>query len=96
MTTDVLVSTLKMYADETTDIGKKAYASAQDVKTFSMMMDTLKEAAQSGWAQTWEIIWGDFEQGKQLWTSLSEIFSSAIKIGKNVMCKQDMSINAIL
>lgn len=78
MTTDVLVSTLKMYADETTDIGKKAYASAQDVKTFSMMMDTLKEAAQSGWAQTWEIIWGDFEQGKQLWTSLSEIFSNII------------------
>ena len=78
MTTDVLVSTLKMYADETTDIGKKAYASAQDVKTFSMMMDTLKEAAQSGWAQTWEIIWGDFEQGKQLWTSLSNIFSNII------------------
>lgn len=78
MTTDVLVSTLKMYADETTDIGKKAYASAQDVKTFSMMMDTLKEAAQSGWAQTWEIIWGDFEQGKQLWTELSNIFSGII------------------
>lgn len=84
MTTDVLVSTLKMYADETTDIGKKAYASAQDVKTFSMMMDTLKEAAQSGWAQTWEIIWGDFEQGKQLWTSLSNIFSNIIGAIDNV------------
>ncbi|MEE1347969.1 MAG: tape measure protein, partial [Bacteroidales bacterium] len=54
MTTDVLVSTLKDYADETTDIGKKAMAAAQDVKTFTMLMDTLKEAAQSGWTQTWE------------------------------------------
>ncbi len=78
MTTEVLVNTLKDYADETTEIGKKAYASAQDVKTFSMMMDTLKEAAQSGWAQTWELIIGDFEEGKALWTSLSEMFGSLI------------------
>ena len=78
MTTEVLINTLKNYADETTEIGKKAYASAQDVKTFSMMMDTLKEAAQSGWAQTWELIIGDFEQGKTLWTKLSEIFGDII------------------
>ncbi len=78
MTTDVLVNTLRDYADETTDIGKKAYAAAQDVKTFSMMMDTLKEAAQSGWAQTWEILVGDFEEGKKLWTNLSEYFGDII------------------
>ncbi len=78
MTTEVLVNTLKDYADETTDIGKKAYAAAQDVKTFSMMMDTLKEAAQSGWAQTWELIIGDFEEGKALWTELSEFFGQFI------------------
>ena len=78
MTTDVLVQTLRDYADETTDIGKKAYAAAQDVKTFSMMMDTLKEAAQSGWAQTWEILVGDFEEGKKLWTNLSEYFGDII------------------
>ncbi|MCD8158980.1 MAG: tape measure protein [Clostridiales bacterium] len=79
MTTDALVSTLKDYADETTDIGKKAYASAQDVKTFSMMMDTLKEAAQSGWAETWENIFGDFEEAKSFWTDLSNIFSDMIQ-----------------
>lgn len=60
------------------ELGKKAFDSAQDVKTFSMMMDTLKEAAQSGWAKTWELIFGDFEQGKQLWTSLSNFFGGII------------------
>ena len=60
------------------ELGKKAYDSAQDVKTFSMMMDTLKEAAQSGWARTWELIFGDFEQGKQLWTNLSKFFGNII------------------
>lgn len=78
MTTDVLTKTLSKYADETTKIGKKAYASAQDVKTFSMMMDTLKEAAQSGWAQTWQLIIGDFNQGKKLWTDLANFFGGTI------------------
>ena len=41
MTTDVLTTTLGRYADETTDIGKKAFAAAQDVKTFSQLMDSL-------------------------------------------------------
>lgn len=70
MTTDVLVQTLGKYADESTEIGKKAFASAQDIKTFTMMMDTLKEAAQSGWAVSMEYIIGDFEEAKQLWTEI--------------------------
>ena len=78
MTTEVLVGTLKNYADETTDIGNKAFGAAQDVKTFSMMMDTLKEAAQSGWAATWELIVGDFEQGKALWTKVSKVLGDII------------------
>ena len=78
MTTDALVSTLKAYADETTDIGKKAYASAQDIKTFSQMMDTLKESAQSGWAMTWELIVGDFETAKKTWTAVGKVVGEMI------------------
>lgn len=78
MTTEALVSTLKAYADETTDIGKKAYASAQDIKTFTQMMDTLKESAQSGWASTWEIIIGDFETAKKTWTTVGEVLGNII------------------
>lgn len=71
MTTDVLVKTLRDYADETTDIGKKATAAAQEIKTLSMLFDTLKESAQSGWAQTWEILFGDFNEAKALWTDVN-------------------------
>lgn len=78
MTSEVLVATLRDYADANTEIGKKAYAAAQDVKTFSMMMDTLKEAAQSGWAQTWEILFGNLEEAKKLWTGLSNYFGDII------------------
>ena len=51
---------------------------ATKVKTFSQLMDTLKEAAQSGWTQTWEILIGDFEEAKTLWTDVSDYFSEAI------------------
>ncbi len=78
MTTDVLVNTLHDYADETTEIGKKAFAAATEVKTFSMMMDTLTEAAGSGWTESWEILVGDFEQAKKFWTKLTDYFSDVI------------------
>lgn len=78
MTTEVLTETLKDYADETTDIGKKAFAAAQDVKTFSQLMDTLKESAQSGWAETWQLIVGDYEEAKVTLREFSAFFSNII------------------
>lgn len=78
MTTEVLTETLKDYADETTDIGKKAFAAAQDVKTWTQLLDTLKESAQSGWAETWQLIAGDYEEAKTTLRDFSEFFSSII------------------
>lgn len=78
MTTEVLVGTLNEYSDETTDIGKKAMAAAQDIKTFSQLYDTLKEAAQSGWATSWELIVGDFEEAKAMLTDVSNVVGGFI------------------
>ena len=78
LTSEVLVETLKKYADETTEIGKKATKAATEVKTFTQLMDTLKESAQSGWAQTWELLVGDFEEAKALFTELSDVIGGII------------------
>lgn len=59
-------------------LGQTANDAATKVKTFTQLMDTLKEAAQSGWTQTWEILIGDFEQAKELWTSVSDYFSEVL------------------
>ena len=53
-------------------LGQSANDAATKVKTFTQLMDTLKEAAQSGWAQTWELIFGDFEEAKAFWTKVSD------------------------
>lgn len=55
-----------------------AQDAATKVKTFTQLMDTLKEAAQSGWTQTWKLIVGDFGEAKELFTFLSDAFSGLI------------------
>ena len=72
MTTDVLIGTLSKYADTSTEIGKKASRAATEVKTVTQLWGVLKETAQSGWAQTWELIVGDLEEAKSFLTMVSD------------------------
>lgn len=57
---------------------KTAEDAATKVKTFTQLWDVLKEAAQSGWSQTWRLIIGDFEEAKSLFTPLSEFLTNII------------------
>ena len=66
------------YGDETTDIGKRAYAAATEIKTFTMMMDSLKASAGTGWKDTWEIVFGDLDEAKKFWTGLYNFIANII------------------
>lgn len=65
-------------AKEITELANTASEAATKVKTFTQLWDTLKEAAQSGWTQTWELIIGDFEEAKELWTGVSDVIGNFI------------------
>lgn len=56
---------------------------ATKVKTFTQLIDTLKEAMGSGWAKTWELIVGDFDEAKEFFTELSNLFGGAIDAGSD-------------
>ena len=60
------------------EMADTATNAATKVKTFHQLLDTLKEAAQSGWTQTWQLIFGDFEQAKELFTEASDYFGNII------------------
>ena len=60
------------------DMAKTAEDAATKVKTFTQLFDTLKESAQSGWTQTWEILIGDFEEAKELLTEISNVVGDVI------------------
>lgn len=69
-------------AEQAAEIAKMANSAdeaATKVKTFTQMWDVLKETAQSGWAKTWRLIFGDFEQAKNLFTPLTKFFSDIIQ-----------------
>ena len=66
-------------AQEIMKLGQTANDAATKVKTFTQLIDTLKEANQSGWTQTWEILIGDFEEAKSLWTSVSDQLGNMIQ-----------------
>lgn len=60
------------------EMAETATDAATKVKTFSQLWDVMKEAAQSGWAQTWRLIIGDFEEAKNLLTPLADFFTGII------------------
>lgn len=60
------------------DLSKMAESAATEVKTFTQLFDVLKETAQSGWTQTWEIVFGDFDTAKKMFTELQVYFSDIL------------------
>lgn len=61
-----------------TKLGEMANNAATEVKTYTQLIDTLQEAAGSGWAMSWELILGDFGEAKKLWTEVSKIIGGVI------------------
>lgn len=78
------------------NMAKTAGEAATKVKTFTQLIDTLKEALGSGWTTTWRLIIGDFEEAKELWTNVSEVLSKLINNAseaRNKLVEGVMSFN---
>ena len=77
-TTNVMMDVFKQYGSQETEIGKKAWAAAQEVKTFGMMMESLQAQAGTGWKDTWQIIFGSLDDAKRVWTGLANFIGKII------------------
>ena len=66
-------------AEEIIKLADTATDAATKVKTFTQLIDTLKEALGSGWTKTWQLIIGDFEEAKEMWTSVSDVLGGFIQ-----------------
>jgi tape measure domain-containing protein len=65
-------------AEDILKMANTAENAATKVKTFSQLWDTLKETAQSGWTQTWEILVGDFEEAKETLSMASDVLGELV------------------
>ena len=66
-------------AKQIVELAETAVDAATKVKTFSQLIDTMKEAVQSGWTNTWEIIIGDFDEAQELLTKISDTLGGMIQ-----------------
>lgn len=73
LTNDVLASTLEDFANDQT-----LQDAATKVKSFSQLVDTVRESVGSGWAQTWEILFGNLEEAKEFWTPISDAITGFV------------------
>ena len=86
LTGDVLTKVLRDYGDETTEIGKKAFAAAKDITSGTQLLSIIRESIVGSWTNTWKILIGDAEQAKAFWTAVGEPildFISAIGEARN-------------
>lgn len=65
-------------AKEMLKLGKLGVAAATEVKTITQLVDTVKEAIGTGWADSFRIVVGDFEEAKTLLTNINDVVSGVI------------------
>lgn len=53
------------------EVALKAAKSAQEAKSFSEAINATKDAVSSGWLKTFELIFGNYQEAKVLWTDLA-------------------------
>ena len=74
LTAKVLTKTLTKFAED-----ESLLKAATEVKTFTQLIDTMKESVSSGWATSWEYIVGDKEQAAEFFTAISDGFNKIIQ-----------------
>lgn len=65
------------------DLGMRAMQSGQEAKTFAEVLQSARVAVASGWGKTFEYIFGNYEEAKELFTDLSEVLYDTFAEGGN-------------
>ena len=99
-TQQVMAKALELYYDTTGDVarnmgeigeefvnlGKDAYAAAQNAKTFTDVVDSVKDAVSSGWMKSFEYMFGDLDYARVFFTDMADTvieFTAAFSEARN-------------
>ena len=62
---------IEKLGDSIDEFGLKAFKAAQEARTWSDVVDSVKDAVSTGWMKTFELIIGDYEEAKTLFTNMA-------------------------
>ena len=71
---DTCSEAMEHVSEEGMELSAKAFKAGQQYKTFKDIIDATKDAVSSGWMTTFELIFGNMEQAKSLWTDVGGMF----------------------
>ena len=78
---DTAADAIASLAGKYDDVYYNAAKAAQEAKTFTEAIDSTKDAVSSGWMKTFEIIFGNYEEAKEMWTNLANFLWEAFASG---------------
>lgn len=73
---------------EIQELGKTGKAAATEVKTLTQLISTVKESIGSGWSASFRIIFGDFEEAKELFTGINDAIGNFV--GKSADARNEL------
>ena len=74
---------MQKYGDQLDAFGLKAFKSAQEAKTLTDAMNSVKDAVSTGWMNTAEKIFGSYDESKVLWSELADQLYDVFAEGGN-------------
>lgn len=80
---------IEALGDQVDAFGLKAFQAAQEARTFEDAIDSVKDAVSTGWMNTFEAIFGDYNEAKELWTDLAntlwDVFAGGIDLRNDAL-----------
>lgn len=72
MTAEELTGFIETLSSAEYELGERAFRAAQQAKTFQDVVDYIKEAVSTGWSNTFQNIFGNFEEARDFWSQMAE------------------------
>jgi len=80
---------IEQFGDQLDEFGVKAFKTAQEARTFTDVINSIKDAVSSKWMETFENIFGGKDDAVKLWTDLAnelyEVFAESGNFRNNVL-----------
>lgn len=74
---------MELLGKEEDEIGYRAFLASQETKTLGEAIDYTKDAVSSGWMQTWQYIFGNYEEAKEFWGDVTDaLYDLFVKAGE--------------
>ena len=76
-----VIGYLDLLTSKEYELSRKAFSAAQEYRTFNDAIDATKDAVSTQWMNTFTAIFGNYEEAKELWTSMGgalyDVFATA-------------------